>query len=360
MVWYLLGCGPEVVDNAADRYLEQRPGPEAMVDGDGNYVGGWWSEWTGEVNPEDASGREGALKGWYHFSFNAADYYIVTNLADLNSAANTALLVVDKRTGEFHSGSLRYAFGDKAIEVSGDRSIYENPPDGSFSRDDGGGVYSFGIDVGTMSFTGSAAVRGEEFIQTTRSVDGYGWLQRFPNLEIVEASLDLGDGPVEIAAGTLGLMDWTVGHRSTTQFWNWLSTNGYATDEAGDPVFVSLQIARDQEGADPVIDAQKYGAWVGDDLFKFGEVVFDYEVLDPETGETGPWRIHTPDGVTGDTLDVTFTPQWRRDEQVDFLWYVHTDLRQHYGSLSGTMVREGQTYTLDGLFALAEDSLLTL
>lgn len=357
----LIGCAPQIVDNADDQYLVQRPGPEALVDGDGNYVGGWWSDWTGEINPEDASGRAGALKGWYHFSFNTPDYYIVTNLADLNSAANTALLVVDKQTGEFHNESLRYAFGANEIKVSAEWDEFENPPDGSYSRDDGAGTYSWGIFTDTMSFEGTARTRGEEFIQTTRSVDGYGWLQRYPNLEINEGTtLDLGDGPIKIPPGSLGLADWTVGHRSTLQYWNWLSSNGYATDSAGDEVFVSLQIAKDQEGSDPVVTALKYGAWVGDDLFKFADVEFDYEYLDEETGETGPWHIYTPDGVEGDTFDVTFTPLWMRNEAVDFLWYVHTDLRQHYGTISGTMVREGETYTLTDLFALVEDSLLIL
>lgn len=360
LFWLLAGCAPQIVDNTDDQYLVQRPGPEAMVDADGNYVGGWWSEWTGAVNPEDATGRAGALKGWYHFSFNADDYYIVTNLADLNSAANTALLVVDKTTGEFHNESLRYAFGANEIEVSAGWDEFSNPPDGSYSRDNGDGSYSFGIFTDTMSFEGTAAVRGEEFIQTTRSVDGYGWLQRYPNLEIVSATLDLGDGPIDVAAGTLGLMDWTVGHRSTTQFWNWLSSNGYATAQSsGTSTFVSLQIARDQEGSDPVIDGQKYGAWVGDDLFKFSEIVFDYEILDEETRETGDWHIYTPE--QGDNaLDVIFTPMWQRKEQVDFLWYVHTDLNQHYGTLTGTMTHDGETYALDGLFALVEDSLLVL
>lgn len=356
----LAACGPQIVDNSVDDYLVQRPGPDAMVDADGNYVGGWWSDWTGQVNPEDTTGRDGALKGWFHFSFNADDYYIVTNLADLNDAANTALLVVDKKTGKFYNESLRYAFGANEIETSQDRDEYSNPPDGSYSRRNEDGSVDFGIFTDTLSFEGSATPRGKEFIQTTRSEDGYGWLQRYPNLEISSATLDLGAGPVQVPAGTLGLMDWTVGHRSTEQTWNWLSCNGYATaQDTGESTFVSLQIAKDQEGADPVVTALKYGAWVGDDLFKFSDIVFDYDILDEDTRETGDWHIYTPE-AGDDALDLTFTPMWQRTEQVDFLWYVHTDLNQHYGTLTGSLTHDGQTYVLDGLFALVEDSLLVL
>ena len=253
----LAACGVPVVDNSADRYLEMRPGPEAMVDTDGNYVGGWWSDWTGEINPEDASAPASALKGWIHLSFDLDDYFVVTNIADLGKASNTALLVVDKTTGELHDVSLRYAFGDNQLQVSPTWDEMSNPADGSSATIHDDGTIDFAIHAEELSFEGTASVLTPEYIQTTRSVPGYGWLQWYDNLEIVEATLDLGDGPIDVPAGTLGAMDHTIGHRSTIQNWNWLSLIGEATNEVGDTALISLQMARDQEGANPKIDALK-------------------------------------------------------------------------------------------------------
>lgn len=353
-------CGVPVVDNSEDRYDERRPGPEALVDADGDYVGGWWSDWTGEINPEDASGPDSALKGWIHLSFDLEDWFVVTNLADLSKAANTALLVVDKRTGELHSVSLRYAFGDNVLEVGPAWDDFYNPADGSSSRVEADGTVSFAIYAEQLSFEGSAVPVGEPFIQTTRSVPGYGWLQFYENLEIVEATLDLGDGPIEVPAGTLGAMDRTLGHRSNIQNWNWLSLIGPATDaETGETEIVSVQVARDQEGANPKVDGLKYPVWVGDELFKLPDLSFEYEVLDEQTRETSEWRVRSPEGEP-DALDLTVQPDFHRRDQQDFLWFVHTDFNQYYGPATGTLTHDGRTWEIQGLFAVCEDSLLVL
>ncbi len=355
----LLGCADPVVDNAEDRYDEQRPGPEALVDQDGDYVGGWWSEWTGEINPEDASGRESALKGWIHLSFETDDAFIVTNIADLARASNTALLVVDKASGDMKNVSLRYAFGDNLLTVSPNWDELENPADGSYSRFLEDGSIEFGIFAEDMSFEGTAIPFGPPLIQTTRSVPGYGWLQFYGTVEIVEATLDRGDGPEEIPAGTIGSFDRTLGHRSTIQNWNYLSAVGLATSSSGEQELVSLQIAKDQEGASPKIDALKYAVWVGEELFKLPDVSFDYEILDEDTRETSDWSISSPEGEDA-VLTVTVRPDHHRRDQQDFLWYVHADFNQYYGPLNGTLVHDGETWTMTDLFALVEDSLLIL
>lgn len=356
----LFGCSGAVVDNAADQYDVMRPGPDALVDASGDYVGGWWSDWTGAINPEDASGPDSALKGWIHLSFDAEDTFIVTNLADLSKAANTALLVADKETGALDNVSLRYAFGDNQLEVSADWDDFSNPADQSYSRILDNGDVEFGIYAEHLSFVGVASPVGAPFIQTTRSVPGYGWLQFFENLEIVHATLDRGDGPVEILPGTLGSMDRTLGHRSTVQTWNWLSGIGTATSAStGEERMISLQIAKDQEGADPVVTALKYAVWVGDDLFKLPDVSFDYQIEDQDTRETSDWRISSTPGAD-DALDVVFTPEFQRRDQQDFLWFVHTDFNQYYGRADGTLVHDGETWQITDLFALCEDSLLVL
>lgn len=355
----MFACQVPVVDNTEDQYDVQRPGPDAMVGSDGNYVGGWWSDWTGTINPSDASGPDSALKGWIHLSFQTDNQFIVTNIADLSRAANTSLLVVDQDTGEIHYVTQRYAFGDNVLEVSDDGSELSNPADGSYSRVLDDGTIEFGIFAAPMRLEGTAVPVNPALIQTTRSVPGYGWLQFYGNLEIVSATLDTGDGPVDLPAGTLGTLDRTLGHRSTIQSWNYLSAVGEATNTAGETALISLQMAKDKDDASPKVTALKYGAWVDDDLFKLKDIAFDYDVLDAETGETGDWHISSPEGED-DVLDATFTPNHLRLENTDFLWYVHTDFKQYYGTLQGTLTHDGETWTLDGMTALAEDSLLIL
>ena len=360
LFWTIFGCSGAVVDNTEDQYLVQRPGPPALVDEDGDYVGGWWSDWTGEINTSDASGPDSALKGWIHLSFDAEGLFIVTNLADLSKAANTALMVADKDTGALQDVSLRYAFGDNQLEVSPDWDDFSNPADGSYSRVLDNGDIEFGIYAENLSFVGVASPVGEPFIQTTRSEPGYGWLQFYENLEIVSATLDRGDGPVEILPGTLGSMDRTLGHRSTVQTWNWLSAIGTATNAStGEEQRISLQIAEDKEGAEPVVTALKYGAWVGDGLFKLPDITFEYDVLDEGARTTSDWRISSPVGED-DALDLTFTPEFQRRDQQDFLWFVHTDFNQYYGRANGTLTHDGETWNITDLFALCEDSLLVL
>ena len=89
----VLACVPTSVDNSADDYLTLRSGPAQLVDDDGVYIGGWWDDFDGTINRDTAQGADGAWKGWIHLNLTTDRYFISSNLADLNSAANTALLV---------------------------------------------------------------------------------------------------------------------------------------------------------------------------------------------------------------------------------------------------------------------------
>jgi len=352
-----LGCALEV-DSTEDRYLERRPGPEALVDADGNYVGGWWESWEGDINPEDASGREGALQSWIHFILETDRYFIIANLADLNRAANTALLVVDKEEQDFQNVSLQYTFGDNVLAVDPDWSGYSNPADGSSATISEDGM-TFEIYADELSLVGEVAARPDEpFIQTTRSVDGYGWLQWYVNYTLVQGTLTIDGEAIELPPGALGSYDRMVGHRSNTQAWNWISAIGEAVSEDGlTTATVSLQIARDKDEANPRIDAKKYAVWIDETLTKLPEVVFDYEVLDEETNETSDWHIYTPD-TDADWIDLSFTPDFHRRDKTSWLWFYNTDFNQHYGEVNGELHVGGETWILTDLFAVTEDSLL--
>ncbi len=353
-------CAP-TVDSRIDRYHEQRPSPDRLVDGEGNYIGGWWADFEGRINPEDASGPKGQLQGWIHWSLETERYLVVANLADLNKASNTALLVVDKQDETFENVSLKYTFGDNQIQRDKASSDIENPADGSWAQVNADGDLLFAVYADKLSLEGVAhAAPADPFVQTTRSIDGFGWLQWYENMEVDEATLTIDGQEVPIPAGSLGVMDRMVGHRMHVQSWNWLSLVGEATDrDDGSTALVSLQIAKDQEAARPAIDALKYAVWVDGALVKLPDVNFVYQYTNEAEKQTGDWQISTADR-SGDWVDLTFRPRFHRRDEASWLWFLYTDFNQHYGEVSGTVVVGGRSLQVEALFAVAEDSLLKL
>src|SRR5262249_25416519 len=99
--WLPAGCNevPEARDATRDRYLEMRPSPDRMVDEQGNYIGGWYSEFTGRINPEDATGDDYTFKKWLHFNIDDPAFYVVAQLVVTDIAGNAAIAVSDKATG---------------------------------------------------------------------------------------------------------------------------------------------------------------------------------------------------------------------------------------------------------------------
>lgn len=357
----LTACTDWEVDTSIDRYLERRASPSAMVDGDGNYVGGWWESWEGRINPEDASGPDGQLQGWIHWSFDSERYLVIANLVDLNSASNTALLVVDKQEERFVNRSLKYTFGDNVIERDKASSAITNPADGSWATVDDDDVLEFDVAADGVALSGRAVpALGDPFVQTTRSIDGYGWLQWYVNMEVEQATLTLDGEDIELEPGALGVMDRMVGHRMNVQSWNWLSLVGPATDpETGATATISVQLAKDQEQARPPVASLKYTVWVDDLLVKVPDVTFDYRITDADTRDTSDWSVSTEDR-SGDWVDLTFSPRFHRRDQSDWAWFLHTDFNQYYGEVSGQVHVDGVTWELEEVFAVGEDSLLKL
>jgi len=356
----VLACVPTSVDNSADDYLTLRSGPAQLVDDDGVYIGGWWDDFDGTINRDTAQGADGAWKGWIHLNLTTDRYFISSNLADLNSAANTALLIVDRETGEIDSVSINDTFGDKEMTAADDFSEVTNDGNGSTMRMDGTDGLSFALNADALTMEGSATARLAPFVQTSRYHDGYGSLQWWGNVEAdAGTTFTIGDEVIDLS-GALGTYDRTLGHRRTHQNWNWLSAIGTATRDAdGEAVAVSLLMAKDRELARPIVEVQKYNVWVGDTLSKLPALEFEYEYTDEDEKETGDWRIYTPTD-DGDWVDLSFEPEYHRRDQEDYLWFVHTDFNQYYGSLSGSMSIDGELYTIESIFALTEDSLLIL
>jgi hypothetical protein len=123
-------------------------------------------------NRDDASGADGAWKGWLHVNLSTDRYFISANLADLNNAANTALLIVDRETGEITSASINDTFGDKQMTAADDFSEVVNDRNGSRVAVDGVEHIEFEMVADALTMTGSASALYERpFIQTSRYHD---------------------------------------------------------------------------------------------------------------------------------------------------------------------------------------------
>lgn len=362
ILFALLACVPDTFDVSADDYLTRKPSPDAMVNADGVYNGGWFDSFDGTINPEDSIGRAGAFKGWLHFSLQNDDRTLSVNLADMNNVGNTAITVLDNATGEQHVHSINDAFGKNAISLNADFTESSDANNGNFIRVvDGGQRLEFDVSAGDIRIAGSAAkLFSDEFVQISRFHDGYGQLQWYGKLQVESATLTLPEGEIALGSETLGAYDRMAGHRRTAQAWNWVTTVGPAVRESdGAEVMIGVEITTEREGSQPLVDTKKHGVWIGDTFKKIPSANFtlsgDYEVVEPGSD----WTIASDDGDE-DRVDLVFHPQAVRTDEVGYLWFYYTDFHQFSGRVSGTIEMDGEIYTIDDLPALAEDSSLIL
>ncbi|MDP6935171.1 MAG: DUF2804 family protein, partial [Myxococcota bacterium] len=344
-------------------YMTRRPGPDTLVSDEGIYNGGWFENFDGAINPEDSIGSEGAFKGWLHFNLANDDYSVTGHLADLNTAGNAAIAVVDLATGESWTESTREAFGDNRMVIAEDFGEIVNDNDGSYLRvvDDGDSL-ELDIQAHDMHIVGTLQGTGaDRYIQVTRYHDGYGILQWYEQVEVVELTVTLQDGStLELPAGMRGTTDRMAGHRRTHQQWNWFAGAGTATRESdGETVQVAFSMTDDQDGARPQVPSQKYAVWIDGALHKVPSLEFTYTVLDPQTRETSDWVIASEEGDE-DRVDLAFVPDVQRRDQAGYLWFYYTDYNAYCGELTGSVTLEGEVYTLDPMTVIAEDATLTL
>ena len=357
------GCVPESFDTSADQYMTLREGPDALINEEGIYNGGWFDSFDGVINPEDSIGAAGAFKGWLHFNLANDDYAVTGHLADLNTAGNAAISVVDLATGESWTASTREAFGDNKMVIAEDFSEITNDNDGSYLRVvDEGATLEFDIQSYDMNIRGSLQSTGaDRYIQVTRYHDGYGILQWYEQVEVVEATVTLeDDSTLILPTGMRGTTDRMAGHRRTHQQWNWIASTGTATRESdGATVEVAMSMTDDQDGARPQVPSQKYAIWIDDQLHKVPSLEFDYTVLDEDTRETSDWTIASDEGDS-DRVDLSFVPSVQRRDRAGYLWFYFTDYIAYSGELTGTITIGDEVYTLDPMTAIVEDATLTL
>jgi catechol 2,3-dioxygenase-like lactoylglutathione lyase family enzyme len=355
------GRTPEVLDTGVD-YLSQRPPPGRLIREDGTYDAGWFDAVPTQLNFQDSSAFEISFQRWFHLSFETPQHFLVLNIAHLGKAGNTAVLVCDKETGNFETASLTHILGANEIQVGPRAAHFHDPDSGSFVRvSDIDEAVEFSLCAEGLAVVGMARrILGPPLIQATGFQRGRGSFQRYGNLEIVHGTLAIRDRVLPLPAGSLGSFDRTMGHQRGLQNWNWLAAVGHAVNESnGQGCRLGIQVARDRDQARPVVVARKYAVWTEDVLHKVPEAVFEYTIDDLESRDSAsPWRITSP-GCKETWLDLTFTPRFHRREH-RFLWLMKADFNQYYGDLSGRVRVGGQTYLLDPMFAVTEESLLEL
>lgn len=261
---------------------------------------------------------------------------------------------MDKATGELHDVSLSGLFADNKVEVDEGHTRFYDPTTNSTITWENG-IVTVDLHAEELSLVGTASPAfAQDFVQITRFDEGHGSYQTWGFVAIDQMTLGLGDQTVELAAGSLGAFDRTLGHQRRAQNWNWIATAGTATaTDDGETRTFALSLQEDRPQARPWVDARKHPAWAGDDFGKIEEVQFDY-TSDPDTKETGDWSI------TGTGTDLSFTPKYHRRDLQGQIWIAETDFNQYYGELIGTFTLEGRTWEIGPVFALCEDSLIEL
>jgi Protein of unknown function (DUF2804) len=354
------GRTPAVLETAVD-YDQQAPPPPALIGPDGTYNAGWFPRFDGRINLDDSGAFDLALQAWFHVGIDAGRHLIVVNLADLHKASNTAVLVWDRVTGRLVTGSETDLGPVRSVTWSPDARHFHDEGRGSFLLvDNDDECFELSMHVGGLHLTVVARhALGPPYVQVTRFQRGRGSLQWYGNL-VVEQGLLVVDGKViPLPPGSLGHYDRTVGHQRGIQAWNWLAFNGTATHRAsGRQAQLGLQFAQDRAAARPAVDHRKRMVWLDGVLRKLPAGAFEYTVLDPTTGATGPWRVHSVEAGPG-AYDLHFQPRFVRREGRHRL-LVHAVLAQHYGDVSGSIWVEGEEWRVDSLPAVAEESHLEL
>ena len=346
---------------ATTEYLRIQPSPDTLIGVDGRYRAGWFHQFDGAFNLSDSQALRQAFQAWMHLSIDTPDCFIVMNIANLGKAGQTAILVADKRSGDFHHAAETRMFTRNQVQLQPPFLRFCDRATGSMiTTDQTHDRWSFSLHAGGLHIIGTARrIGGPAFTQVTRFHRMRGSLQRYGNLVIEEALLSTGTQVMSIPAGTLGTFDHTTGHQRGLQSWNWVATVGRATClEDGKTSILGLQLTRDRADARPVVHASKYVVWVDDTLAKVPTARFEYAYEDEANKETGPWRIRSDERV-GRWVDLHFQPRFHRRERKSVV-LVDADFNQFYGTLSGQVHLDGRTWIIEDYFAVCEESRLEL
>jgi len=229
-------------------------------------------------------------------------------------------------------------------------------------------VLSFDVRTEGLTISGTAKeVFDRPLVQISAYHAGYGDLIYWGNVALEQGTLTLGGDEHELAPGSLGLYDRTIGHKRTTMNWNYIATAGEAVDPAsGATALFAVQGSVDRARTLPQADVKAWAIWIDGAIFKVPTLRFDYTVTDSATATTSDWRVHSASAPGEDGIDLIVKPPAGRDRMYHRrnksaeLWLFERDFNQYYGVASGTITRAGTTWAVKDIYVLLEDAYVVL
>ena len=330
-------------------FLQCRQPPAHLIDSAGQYAHGWYPHFTTVPNVESSAAPRRRLQYWFHLHAESSSHYISANLAQLGLVGNVSLLIIRKSDGkiEHHSekNGRSNAYGKPAdVPSSGIEHRLHNHTEHSRHIE-------FRIQTEQAHWVGEARpALGPAFVQSSPGAKGFGSLQWWGPIRLMNSHLRMNEGTLELDDNILGGFDRTIGHRHRRQYWNWLCTQGSAIGPKGKLSPFAIQIAVDNLRNANTPNPRKFNVWIHDRLHKFEEAEF----------MPGPqWEITAHGKQSAQSLRLDFTPRWRREgKRHPAVFGGH--FRQLFGPIRGTLIIDDKRYLIDEPFALVEDSRLSV
>ncbi len=155
----------------------------------------------------------------------------------------------------------------------------------------------------------------------------------------VVGKVRLGDQHWDIEdVNTHAVVDTTIGYHARETQWNWASFAGKSKKHEH-TVGLNLANPTDPENA----------FWVNGQLHRVGAVKFQY------TDSTSPWRITSETNTDFASVDLSFTPQHCRSQNINF-FVLSSVFEQPCGVFSGTLTTaEGEVIDIDKIPGVVEE-----
>lgn len=335
-----------------DPFLQCRQPPAHLIDSEGQYAHGWYPHFTAVPNVESSAAPRRRLQYWFHLHAESSAYYISANLAQLGLVGNVSLLIIRKSDGKIEHHSEKKWLWSNRIRQTGGCSIVWDPNTGSTITQNTAGHIEFRIQTEQAHWVGEARpALGPAFVQSSPGAKGFGSLQWWGPIRLMNSHLRMNEGTLELDDNILGGFDRTIGHRHRRQYWNWLCTQGSAIGPKGKLSPFAIQIAVDNLRNSDTPNPRKFNLWIHDRLHKFEEAEF----------MPGPqWEITAHGKQSAQSLRLDFTPQWRREERSGHPAVFGGHFRQLFGPIRGTLIIDDNRYLINEPFALVEDSRLSV
>ncbi|KAJ0397222.1 hypothetical protein P43SY_005240 [Pythium insidiosum] len=327
-------------------------------------------------------------KFWHYISVDTPQYFVGAAVVKLGYVNDAFVYVVDKTTSEFEKfeftgrlpGDLGMSFAPSSID---DKTCTSFSPLGSsefikFCFDSASDEWVMTSNV-TMTganhgakrpFVADLRLRREEALTVLFPVGNDTMRPAYVHKgagAAVRGSFRLGSAPAVDTAKVraLGGIDWTRSMALRCTRWNWVSTSfrgrvtttstvsGESTVEEDAAVGINLS----KQVYDINGESQENAIWINGKVFVLRGVDFEVPKHAPVSQ---PWRVRSMAAVSGDAIDLTFTPSGGSREDHTHLVVAESDFVQPYGAFRGRVTFHVDAETrvdvdVDNAFGVVED-----